>query len=101
MKQSNSFYDFERAFDDFDRSDNFSREGLRALYDYLEEYEDSTGEELELDVIAICCEFTEFENLDDFWDNYDEDDYPNMQAIEDNTTVIPIPGSDGFIIQDF
>jgi hypothetical protein len=70
------------------------------LFDYLEEYEDSTGEELELDVIAICCEFTEFENLDDFWDNYDEDDYPNMQAIEDNTTVIPIPGSDGFIIQD-
>ena len=100
MKQTISFYDFERAFDSM-RPDNFSYDGLRALFDYLEEYEDSTGEELELDVIAICCEFTEFENMEEFWGNYDEDDYPNMQAIEDNTTVIPIPGSDGFIIQDF
>ncbi len=100
MKQTIGFYDFRRAFDSI-RPDYFSYEGLQALFDYFEEYEENTGEEVELDVIAICCEFTEFENMDDFWDNYDEDDYPDMEAIEDNTTVIPIPDSSGFIIQDF
>ena len=95
MKQTISFYDFERAFNSI-RPDNFSRGGLRALFDYLEEYGSST-----LDVIAICCEFTEYENMGDFWKVYDVDDFPDMQTIEEHTTVIQIPGSDGFIIQDF
>jgi hypothetical protein len=41
------------------RPDNFSYEGLRVLFDYFEEIEDSCGEESELDVIGICCEFSE------------------------------------------
>jgi hypothetical protein len=41
------------------RPDNFSYQGLRVLFDYLEEIENSCGEELELDVIGICCEFSE------------------------------------------
>ncbi len=41
------------------RPDNFSREGLHELFAYFEEYEESTGEEIELDVIAMCCEYTE------------------------------------------
>ena len=55
MKQSINIYDFRRAFKTYDR-DNFSYEGLKALFEYLEEYEDDTGEELELAVIALCCE---------------------------------------------
>ena len=55
MKTTVSRYDFERAFVDAGRKDQFSYEGLSVLFDYLEDYEDSTGEELELDVIAFCC----------------------------------------------
>ena len=56
MKQSVNEYDFLKAFKEC-RPNNFSRAGLFALYDYLEQYEDDTGEEIELDVIALCCEY--------------------------------------------
>ena len=38
---------------------SWSYDGAKALADYLQEYEESTGEELEFDPIAIRCEFTE------------------------------------------
>jgi len=41
------------------RPDNFSYEGLGELFDYLEQIENDTGMEMELDVIAICCDFME------------------------------------------
>jgi hypothetical protein len=69
MKTTVSRYDFERAFVDADRKDNFTYEGLAVLFDYLEELEASTGEEIELDVIAICCEYNE-DNPDDIIANY-------------------------------
>ena len=58
MKQTVHFHTFQQAFEAI-RPDNFSYEGLTALFDYLEAYEDDTGEELELDVIALCCDFSE------------------------------------------
>ena len=59
MKTTVSKYDFERAFVTADRKENFSYEALGLLFDYFEDYEEQTGEEIELDVIAICCDYTE------------------------------------------
>jgi len=58
MKTTVSVYDFRDAFQKI-RPDNFSYEGLGALFEYLEECEADVGEEYELDVIAICCDFSE------------------------------------------
>jgi hypothetical protein len=63
MKTTVSVYDFHQAFKEL-RPTNFTYAGLNILYDYFEEYERDTGEELEMDVIAICCDFTE-----DTWQN--------------------------------
>ena len=51
--------DFRDAFRSAGRKDQFSYDGLRVIFDYLEEYEESTGEPVELDVIAICCDYYE------------------------------------------
>ena len=51
------------------RPDNFSYEGLEVLFDWFGELEDC-GEEMELDVIAICCEFSEL-TIDEFFEQYD------------------------------
>lgn len=59
MKTSINKYEFRDAFTRMGRENNFSYDGLGVLFDYFEEYEESTGEEIELDVIAICCEFNE------------------------------------------
>ena len=55
MIQTITKSEFSTAFHKAGRGNNFTYEGLIALYDYLEDYEDSTGEHIELDVIALCC----------------------------------------------
>ena len=41
------------------RADQFSYEALGILFDYLEAYEMDTGEEIELDVVSLCCDYSE------------------------------------------
>ena len=65
MKTNVNFYDFSRWFEQY-RPNNFSREGLQCLFDFLEEFEEGTGEEIEFDPIALCCEYTEYEDIDEF-----------------------------------
>ncbi len=72
-----------------DRKENFSYEALNLLYDWFEEYEESCDTEVELDVIAICCEYTE-DDWESIADNYSidltdcEDDDEREQAVEDH-----------------
>jgi hypothetical protein len=58
MKTTVNLYDFQRAFVEL-RPDNFTNEALELLFEYFEEIEDATGDDLEFDVIGICCEFYE------------------------------------------
>ena len=55
-------YEFEQAFKKMDR-DYYSYDGYRALYEFLDEICSSDDKGFELDVIAICGEFTEYEDL--------------------------------------
>ncbi len=96
MKTTVSKSDFRDAFQQMNRGDNFTYDGLGALYDLLE----GTGTEQELDVIAYCCEFTEYENLEEFHADYDKDDYATIEDIENNTLVVRID-DESFIVQDF
>ena len=98
MKTTVNEWDFIESFKQSGRQDNFSYEGLKALYNYFVEYEDSCGCEIELDVVAICCEFTEYENLEELQGNYS--DIESIQDLENHTSVIMID-NDNFIIQDF
>ena len=99
MIQTITKSEFTSAFHRAGRGNNFTYEGLIALYDYLEEYEDSTGEQIELDVIGICCEYNEYESLEEFQEDYSED-YHSIEEIEHATQVIMIDDT-SFIIQQF
>ena len=81
--------------------ENFSYDGKLALFDSLEELEESCDIEIELDPIGLCCEFTEYESLEEFHENYPKKGYPTLEVIEEHTQVIRIGNTDGFIIQDF
>ena len=76
MIQTINFYEFEQGFKI--RLGNFTYEGLRALFDYLEDYEEYSGEKMEFDPIALCGEYTEFEDLEEFCNQYSD------KEIEDN-----------------
>ena len=96
MKTTINFCDFCDAFRKFDRNDAFSYEGKRALFNYLEQMEESTGKEIELDVIALCCDYEE-DSINDIVDNYEidvegMDEDQKLQAVRDylknNTEII-------------
>ena len=53
------------------RDKNFGYKGWGALGDYLEEISDSTGEDVEIDIVGICCEYSMAESADDAYMQYD------------------------------
>jgi hypothetical protein len=96
MKTTVSKYNFERAFVDANRKNQFSYEALGLLFDYFESYEEETGQEIELDVIAICCEYSE-DTIEDIANNYgidlvdvDEEDQADFvrDYLEAHTTLV-------------
>ncbi len=97
MKQNVTEYDFIDGFMKI-RPDNFSRNGLQCLYDYFIELEDSIGEEMEFDVIAICCDFSEYKDLKEINETYGKD-FQNLEELNDYTQVIECYNS--IIIQDY
>lgn len=98
---------FISQFEDFGRKDNFSNAGLSALFEYCEDMESDLGEEWELDVIALCCDFTE-SDIDTIANDYDIDlsgcvdldEQFNMvlDFLESETTVIYSDENTGTIL---
>ena len=63
------FIDAFRTWDTY--KNNFSYEGVRALYEELHQVAECMDNgTIELDVVAICCDYTEFENFEEFQDQY-------------------------------
>lgn len=50
---------FVEAFKEANRENQFSQKAKEAIYDYLIEMEGELESERELDVIEVCCSFTE------------------------------------------
>lgn len=94
-----ALYDFKRAFANYDRPNNFSYEGLEALFEWLDELSTDTETPYELDVIGLCCEFTEYSDLAEIQANYSSTDIDSIEDLRDYTSVIEFDG--GIIIQDF
>ena len=102
---------FKQQFRLYGRSDQFSSNGLTALFNFLEEVYGEDGEyEYALDVVSLCCEFSEYDNALEAGLNYngllnveslteDEKERNALEFLRDNTLVITFDG--GIIIQDF
>jgi hypothetical protein len=65
MKTTLNTSDIARALKS-DENAAWTWDGAKALAEYLEEYEESTGEEMELDLCAIRCDFSESTSLQDW-----------------------------------
>ena len=78
-----------------DEYNSMSYEGARALYEYLEEMEDG-GEEMTFCRVEIRCQYTEYENIEEALENYD--DIKTLADLKNRTIVIEIPDSEKLII---
>ena len=98
VQSINNVYQFREAFRLAVRMDQFSSEGFEVLFDYLENLSEDTGEPIELDVVALCCEYYE-SSIQELIDIYhidlsevDEDDPDSIievvrEYLENNTSV--------------
>jgi hypothetical protein len=110
MIQTVNNTDFHNAFNAMDRGNQFSYEALNLIYEYLESIESYTGEPIELDVISICCEYSEDDyesiassysiDLDDI-ETEEEKIEAVRQHLEDNTTLVGEPSYGHFVYQQF
>lgn len=114
-------YQLEQLFRECGREDYFSCEGFNALYNYLEELSECTGEDFKIDVIALCCDLTEYESWKELYKEYaysynnesktfeeleKEDELDDFKKwVQNNTTVIECTNYKnnvvGIIIQNF
>lgn len=102
MIQTINVSDFRDAFRSAGRAEQFSYEGLGALFDYLEEL----GPDFELDVIALCCDYAE-DTAEDIAANYnievdsiDELEDAVRAHLEEHTSIVAETPS-GFLYAQF
>jgi len=69
---------------------SWTYEDAEALYDYYEQYSDDTGEDVELDRVALRCEWTRADSIDEVIEDYD--DIESLEDLQDNTQVIEHDG---------
>jgi hypothetical protein len=106
MYQSINESEFRTAFHSCGRGKQFSYDGLTILFEGLEEYETNIGEEIELDVIALCCEYSELsesEVKDAYGDMIGKDDEVRG-FLRENTMLLGTHEKDGiehFVFQQF
>jgi len=98
--------EFVDSFRRYNRYDDFGRSALVALFDYLEQICEDTGEPYELDVIALCCDWGTYGSAKEaakeygYEGNDEEDDEEDaVQWLSERTTVIAYRG--GVLVQSF
>jgi len=112
MKTTVTQSDFVSTFQRYDESrDQFSYEARCALFDYYEQLEQDTGEEIEFDTVAICCDWTEYTSAVEAAEAYgwqadepqdERSDTSEREALiylNDNTQVIEL--ASGVIVLNF
>lgn len=95
---------FGQFFDEFlkcDRATQFSREGLRLLFDYFQEIEEQCPDvDVELDVIAICCEYCEISE-EELCEQYDMESDDNVELFLGARTVYIGATDAGYVFAQF
>lgn len=71
--------DFAREFRDYGRENQFSRDALDVLHEYYEQLSECTGEPFAIDVIGICCDWSELTE-EEVLEHYDVEDLDELDV---------------------
>jgi len=105
MIQTINVSQFRDAFRSAGRANQFSYEGLTALFDFLEEVDP----DFDLDVVALCCEYSE-ESVEQIADSYglelpadetEEEHHAAARAFLEAHTSIVAETATGFLFVNF
>ena len=65
---------FRDEFQSYGRGDQFSYNAFEALFDYYVDMAEGCGKPFEMDVIGICCDWTEYDTMQEAAEYYDIDE---------------------------
>ena len=82
------------------RPSNFDYDGQKALYEYLENLSDDMGEPVELDVIALCCDWRQM-TLDEIKEQYNIPEHADVLDWLNDMTIVIRVDDDSYLIQIF
>lgn len=88
-----------------DNNANWSYSGAKALIEYLEELEECQEEPMDLDIVALRCEFSQHDSLESWYEEYHSYTNDNLDAedireyIQDRGILIEFDG--GIIVSAF
>ena len=100
---------FVDQFQKCNRMDNFSYEALLLLFNYIEDLSEDLQEPIELDVIALCCDYSESDYLsiaqDYMIDLADAEEDEQMEVVKEylkeHTMLIGETENCDFLYQNF
>ena|SRR5690554_2186406 len=98
MRKTIGWYEFMDSMMSYYGGNGFTYEGLSALFDYLEELEHETGEELEFDAAALHRQYSEMSVSDFINDYYDADD---IEAILSANRLYSVDEITADVIQEY
>jgi hypothetical protein len=108
VSTTSTAHTFRNAFVDMGRKDQFSLEALEALFEYYEELSEDTGEHIELDVIGICCEWSEMTSqdvADEYGEEIDKEDdeeyvdwFENVVESVRHSTIVLEVGNGNYLV---
>lgn len=84
----NTRFAFASLFNDYGRGNQFTYQGFDALYWYFSDLSDDLGEDISIDVVAICCEWTEYDSLKELADAYGIDKSMSDTDVRDGLSDI-------------
>ena len=99
-------YSFVESFRACGRDSHFTHAALYALFEYLERIEEDTDTELELDPVALCCDWSEYSNpaaaaaAFGYRDGVDSKDESPLEWLQNRTDVVQF-WENGVIIRNF
>ena len=114
--QTVNFSSFCDMFTRMGRQDQFSYEAKHTLFEYLDNLSDDTGEDYELDIIELCCEYSEdsAEDINEYYsigiereeDESEEDFAARLNSeveeyLEENTKIVHNDNNGTFVYAQF
>lgn len=87
---------FRDLFAKYGRQNQFSYEGINALYDELE---DAHAGDYSIDIVSLCCDYAEYASFEEFKRETGETKYKNVKELAEAQTVIKYDG--GLIVKNY
>lgn len=100
-----SAYFFVKKLCEYDRANQFSLEACDAIIEYMDEIDP----DYELDIIEMCCTWTEYNDIDDLKQNFpdvleeseEDDDDDFLENLKDRTIVLETHPRHHFVVENY